>query len=109
MCLNTELSYTPPRVMLTPLLLLFRAVEAFLPYQLQLLLGKLGAMLRGEGSKEEGRAGGQHGRIWMREPLGHTKVHGALPMCGYGSLTADDRIHCRRIKKEKGTNKRLRC
>lgn len=31
---------------------------------LQVLLGKLGAMLRGEGSQEEGRVGGQHGRIW---------------------------------------------
>lgn len=75
------------------------------PYQLQLLLGKLGAMLRGQGSKEEGRAGGQHGRIWMREPLGHTKVHGVLPMYGYGSLTADDRIHCRKIGKEKRTDR----
>lgn len=108
MCLNTELSYTHPHAMLTLLLVLFRATEALLPYQLQLLLGKLGAMLRGEGSKEEGRAGGQHGRIWMREPLGQTKVHGVLPMYGYGSLTADDRIHCRKIKREKRTNE-LKC
>lgn len=41
---------------------------------LQVLLGKLGAMLRGEGTHEEMRAGSQHGRIWawVQQPLGHT-------------------------------------
>lgn len=37
-------------------------------------LGKLRAMLRGEGSQEEMRVGSQHGRIWawVQQPLGHT-------------------------------------
>lgn len=74
-------SATHPHLMFTLLLVMFAAAEAFLtsslpqaheccppdkqvcPY-LQMLLGKLGAMLRSEGSQEEGRAGGQHGRIW---------------------------------------------
>ena len=51
---------------------------------LQVLLGKLGAMLRGEVSQEEGRVGGQHGRIWawVYQPLGDTEVHGLLPTFG---------------------------
>lgn len=41
---------------------------------LQMLLGQLGAILRCEGTQEEGRAGGQHGRVWawLQEPLGHS-------------------------------------
>lgn len=41
---------------------------------LQVLLGKLEAMLRGQGSQEEMRVGSKHGRIsaWVQQPLGHT-------------------------------------
>lgn len=47
-----------------------------------LQLGKLGALLRGERSQQVGGTGRQHGRMWawMEEVLGHTYVHGVVPM-----------------------------